>query len=216
MNTTVANDIVKAPGYKTTAVCDDKPFYDFTKRTFDILLSFFALIILLVPMMLIAIIIKCDSRGPVFYKQERLGLGGKSFMLYKFRTMVEDAEKNGAKWADENDDRITRSGKWLRLFRIDEIPQFFNILKGDVSLVGPRPEREFFHKQFCEEIEGWENRLNVKQGLTGLAQVNGGYSLTPAQKLVYDLEYIEKRSIIFDLKIIFKTVLVVLNHNGAR
>lgn len=194
----------------------NRTLYNFVKRTFDIFASLFALIIFAVPMLVISVAIKIDSPGNAIYKQERLTKDGKKFMLYKFRTMCDDAEKNGAKWADENDTRITRVGRWLRFFRLDEILQFYNSLKGDISIIGPRPEREFFHNQFCEEVENWELRLSVKQGITGLAQINGGYNLSPTEKLVYDLEYIENQSIWLDIKILWKTFAIVLNHEGAR
>ncbi len=194
-----------------------KPFYSFVKRLFDIVASFVASIVLVIPMIIIGVIIKMDSKGPVFYKQERLKEGGRTFNLIKFRSMVENAEENGAQWAEKNDERCTRVGAVLRRFRLDELPQIpFNILVGNLSIVGPRPERECFYKDFATYIDGFEQRLYVKPGLTGLAQISGGYSLKPEEKIIYDLEYIEKRSILLDLKIIFKTILVVFNHKGAR
>jgi len=200
----------------STSVFKRKILYCFIKRAFDIIASLMALIVLAVPIIIIAILIKVDSPGEVVYKQERLTKNGKPFMLYKFRTMCQDAEKDGAKWADENDNRITRVGHYLRLFRLDEILQFVNSLKGDISIVGPRPEREIFHNEFCKDIENWDKRLLVKGGITGLAQINGGYDLSASEKLVYDLEYIEKRSLWLDFMILWKTVLIVFNHNGAR
>lgn len=200
----------------STSVFKRKILYCFIKRAFDIIASLMALIVLAVPIIIIAILIKVDSPGEVVYKQERLTKNGKPFMLYKFRTMCQDAEKDGAKWADENDNRITRVGHYLRLFRLDEILQFVNSLKGDISIVGPRPEREIFHNEFCKDIENWDKRLLVKGGITGLAQINGGYDLSASEKLVYDLKYIEKRSLWLDFMILWKTVLIVFNHNGAR
>lgn len=194
----------------------EKPIYDFLKRAFDIFASLIALIILVIPIIVIAIIIKADSPGNAVFCQERLTKNGKKFLLYKFRTMHTDAEKNGAQWADKEDNRVTRVGQVLRMSRLDEVLQFVNVLKGDLSIVGPRPEREFFHTQFCDEIENWGNRLLVKQGITGLAQVSGGYDLKPYEKIVYDLEYIQKRSLWMDFKILCKTVLIVFNKNGAR
>lgn len=194
-----------------------KPFFAFVKRSFDFISSFLALVVFCLPMLIVAIVIKCDSKGPVIYKQERLGLNGKPFMLYKFRSMRADAEAcSGAKWADKNDDRVTRVGKFMRKTRIDELPQLFNIFSGKMSIIGPRPERKIFYDQFAEYIDGFEERLKVKPGLSGLAQVSGGYDLKPEEKIVYDIEYIKKRSIWMDIKIIFKTIAVVFSHDGAR
>ena len=195
---------------------EKKPFYRFFKRVIDIVASVMALLFALLPMVIVAIIIRCDSKGSVLYKQERLGKGGKPFMLYKFRTMHEDAEQDGAQWAAENDTRCTRVGGFLRRSRIDELPQLINIIKGDMSIVGPRPERECFYNEFEKYIHGFSYRLRVVPGLTGHAQVNGGYDLLPEEKIVYDMEYIQMRSLTFDLKCVFKTVAVVFNHNGAR
>lgn len=196
---------------------EDKPVYSFFKRAFDMVASFFALIVLAIPMLIIALIIVFDSKGGAFYKQERLGLNGVKFTLYKFRTMRADAEKDsGAIWAAENDERCTKVGRILRASRLDELPQLINILKGDMSIVGPRPEREVFYEEFETYIDGFSQRLRVVPGLTGLAQISGGYDLVPEEKIAYDLEYIETRSALLDLKIIFKTVAIVFNHKGAR
>ena len=127
-----------------------------------------------------------------------------------------DAEKNGPQWADKNDVRVTNIGKFIRKTRIDELPQLYNILKGDMAIVGPRPERAVFTYEFEKSIPGFTNRLQVKPGLTGLAQVNGGYDLTPSEKLNLDLRYIEERNFRKDLKIILKTVLVVFTGHGSR
>ena len=197
-------------------VLEKKPLYDFFKRFFDILLSFLAIVLCALPMAIIAVCIKADSKGAVIYKQERLGKDGKPFMLYKFRSMREDAEEDGAKWAEENDSRCTRVGRFLRKSRLDELPQFFNIIGGQMSLVGPRPERKVFYDLFEENIHGFGLRMKVKPGLTGHAQVNGGYDLLPEEKIVYDIEYIKNRSLAFDTRCILKTVAVVFNHNGAR
>ncbi len=191
--------------------------YRCAKRALDIILSLIASVLLLIPMLIIGVLIKFDSKGPILYKQERLGEDGKPFMLYKFRSMRIDAEADGAKWADEIDERCTKVGAVLRKFRLDELPQIpFNILVGNLSFVGPRPERKCFYDEFAKYIDGFEQRLYVKQGLTGLAQISGGYDLKPEEKIIYDLEYIEKCSILSDLKIMLKTVLVVFNHEGAR
>lgn len=194
----------------------DKPVFDIIKRIFDFCASFCAILVLGIPMAIVSLIIRLDSEGPAIYKQERLGQNGKPFTLCKFRSMVIDAEVDGARWAEKDDERVTRIGKFLRKTRIDELPQLLNILKGDMSIVGPRPEREIFYNEFDKYIDGFRKRLIVKPGLTGLAQIKGGYELLPEEKIVYDVEYIKKRSLILDLKIIFMTVKVVFNHNGAR
>ena len=196
---------------------DAKPVYSFFKRFFHIVLSLFALIVLLIPMLIIAVIVKLTSPGSVLYKQERLGKDGVSFEIIKFRSMYADAENNGAQWSDgENDERITPFGKFLRRTRMDELPQFAQILTGKMSLVGPRPERECFYEKFETYIHGFSERLKVKPGLTGLAQVSGGYDLRPEEKVVYDIEYIKKRSLWLDLKCILLTVRIIFSHNGAR
>lgn len=196
---------------------DAKPVYSFFKRFFDIVLSLFALIVLLIPIRIIAVIVKLTSPGSVLYKQERLGKDGVSFEIIKFRSMYADAESNGAQWSDgENDERITPFGKFLRRTRMDELPQFAQILTGKMSLVGPRPERECFYEKFETYIHGFSERLKVKPGLTGLAQVSGGYDLRPEEKVVYDIEYIKKRSLWLDLKCILLTVRIIFSHNGAR
>ena len=196
---------------------EEKPLYDFTKRLFDIVVSAVALIVLLIPMAIIGVIIKCNSSGKILYSQERLGYKGKKIQVIKFRTMYSNAEEKGAQWSDgDNDERIFPFGKILRKFRLDELPQLWCILKGDMSIVGPRPERECFHDAFETYIHGFSERLKVKPGLTGHAQINGGYDLKPEEKVVYDVEYIKNRSLWFDLKIIFGTVKVVFTHEGAK
>lgn len=198
-------------------VVKKKPFYSFVKRAIDIVAPSCALIVFAVPMLIIAILIKLTSKGPVFYKQERLGLNGKKFNLVKFRSMVADAEKSGAQWSEgDSDNRITKFGTFLRKTRLDELPQFWACVTGKLSLVGPRPEREVFYDAFEEHVHGFRERLKVKPGLTGLAQVNGGYDLRPEEKIVFDIEYIKNRSIWLDIKIMFKTVAVVFNHKGAK
>lgn len=194
-----------------------KPFYSFVKRAFDIFVSLIALIITLPFILLIAIIIKCSSKGPVFYKQERLGYKGKKFMLVKFRSMRVDAESQGAKWSDGDDDpRIYPFGRFLRRSHLDEIPQLWAILIGKMSLIGPRPEREVFAVEFEKYIHGFSERLKVKPGITGWAQINGGYDLKPEEKIIYDVEYIKNRSLRMELKILFKSVGVVLGRRGVK
>lgn len=190
--------------------------YLFLKRAFDICASLFAIIILALPMLLLSIAIKIDSKGTVLYKQERLGKDGKPFNVLKFRSMRMDAESSGAQWAANNDPRVTKMGNFLRKCRLDELPQLFCILGGSMTIVGPRPERPVFYDEFDKYIDGFRQRLLVKPGLTGLAQVSGGYDLQPEQKIVYDVEYIENRSVKLDLKVIFATVAVIFSHNGAR
>ncbi len=194
----------------------DKKWYLTLKRMFDFLGSIVGIIILFIPCLIISALIVLDSPGSPIYIQERLGLRGKPFYIYKFRTMFTDAEKNGAQWAEENDPRVTKVGRILRATRMDEFPQLINIFKGDMSIVGPRPERACFYDKFSEYIHGFAQRLEVTPGLTGLAQVNGGYDIPPQEKIAWDVEYIEKRGFWLDLKIIFKTILIVFSHEGAR
>ena len=193
-----------------------KSVYTFCKRTFDIIVSLCAGLVLLLPMGIIALVVKADSQGPAVYRQERLGLNGKPFTMYKFRSMAMDAEVDGPQWADKEDQRCTKVGGFLRKTRLDELPQLLNILVGDMSFVGPRPERAYFYDQFEEYVHGFRNRLVVRPGLTGWAQVNGGYDLKPEEKIVYDMEYIKNRSLAMELKCIFKTVKLVFTHEGAR
>ncbi|MEC2222771.1 MULTISPECIES: sugar transferase [Heyndrickxia] len=191
-------------------------FYLIIKRVMDIVLSLFGLIISSPIILVFSILIKIETPGPVFFLQERVGLNGKYFRVIKLRSMVVDAEKNGAQWAKKNDPRVTRIGSFIRKTRIDEIPQLWNVLVGDMSLVGPRPERPMFTAQFSEEIPGFIERLKVKPGLTGWAQVNGGYDISPKEKLELDKFYIENMCPLIDLKIIIKTVKIVFTGEGAR
>ncbi len=190
--------------------------FDLYQRILDIILSLIGLIIGMPLMLIFGIFIKIEDKGPMTYKQERVGKNGRVFYIYKLRSMRTDAEKFGAKWADKDDPRITKVGKFIRKTRIDELPQLFNILKGDMSIIGPRPERPSFTAQFNEEIPGFINRLAIKPGLTGWAQVNGGYEITPEEKLKEDMHYIRNRSVSLDIKILFMTVKVVLTGDGAR
>ncbi len=193
-----------------------KPVYSFFKRTIDIVFSLLALLVIWLPMIVVAVVVRCTSEGPALYKQERVGLNGKTFTLYKYRSMRIDAEADGAQWAVDDDPRVTKFGRFMRLTRLDELPQLLNILKGDMSIVGPRPERPVFYEKFAEYIDGFDERLKVMPGLTGLAQISGGYDLKPEEKIVYDIEYIEKRSLWLDVKLIFGTVAVVFSHKGAK
>ena len=196
---------------------EDKPIYSFIKRTFDIIASAVALLVLLVPMFVIAIIVSATSDGGPLFSQERLGKDGKPFLMTKFRTMRMDAERDGAQWSRGDDDcRITKVGSFLRKTRLDELPQLWSILKGDMSLVGPRPERKVFYDEFETYIHGFSERLKVKPGLTGLAQINGGYFLRPEEKVLFDVEYIKTQSVWLDLKILIRTVWVVFTGEGAE
>lgn len=191
-------------------------FFRLLKRAADIAASLSVAVFGAVPMLIIAALIKLDSKGPVIFRQERLGKDGKPFVMYKFRSMHVDAEVNGPQWAEKEDDRCTRIGCILRKTRLDELPQCFNILKGEMSLVGPRPERPYFYDEFETYIHGFRNRLVVRPGLTGWAQVSGGYDLLPEEKIVYDMEYISQMSVGMDLRCIFKTVRLIFTHEGAR
>jgi lipopolysaccharide/colanic/teichoic acid biosynthesis glycosyltransferase len=164
-----------------------------------------------------AILIKLDSRGPVLYKQERVGKNGGSFTVMKFRSMRTDAEKAGPVWASEDDDRTTRIGKIIRKLRIDEIPQFWNILRGEMDFVGPRPERPHFVSQLAEEIPYYEQRHLIAPGLTGWAQIKYPYGASiedARQKLQYDLYYIKNQSLMLDAIILFETVKIILFGRG--
>lgn len=190
--------------------------YRFVKRSIDLIGSILASAILLIPMLIIGVIICIDSPGGALFRQERLGKDGKPFMMIKFRSMRLDAEANGPQWAELEDDRCTRVGCFLRKTRLDELPQLWNIMMGDMSIVGPRPERAYFYDEFETYIKGFRNRLVVRPGLTGLAQVNGGYELKPEEKIFYDVEYIRTQSLWLDILCILKTVRLVFTHEGAR
>jgi exopolysaccharide biosynthesis polyprenyl glycosylphosphotransferase len=193
---------------------------DATRRVCDLVIAC-ALIVLTLPLMvLVALAIKLDSFGPVFYRQERVGLGGRCFMLLKFRSMINDSEPDGRPvWAAERDIRVTRVGRFIRCLRIDELPQLFNVLCGEMSLVGPRPERPYFVDQLTAIIPSFAGRHTVKPGITGWAQINLPYgaSISDARKkLCYDLHYIRNRTAALDLVILLSTVRVVLFKKGAR
>lgn len=190
--------------------------YRFAKRFFDIASCGCALAVLAIPMAAIAIKIKSESPGPAIYAQRRVGKDGREFNIYKFRSMYIDAEVRGAQWAQGDDPRVTPFGRVMRKTRLDEIPQFWNIVRGDMSLIGPRPERPSFCREFEKRIHGWHYRTYVRPGLSGLAQVTGGYDLLPKEKVQLDLRYIESRSIAIDLKIILKTLGIVKTGEGAR
>lgn len=189
------------------------------KRLMDLFFSALLLILSLPVLLITAIIIKLESPGPVFYHQERVGEKNKIFRLIKFRSMCQDAEKNGAVWARVNDNRVTRVGAFIRRTRIDELPQLWNVLKGDMSLVGPRPERQIFVDELVKRIPFYSIRHELKPGVTGWAQVcypYGASELDALKKLEFDLYYMKNLSIALDLLVIFKTVKTVLFKRGAR
>lgn len=194
----------------------NKRLYSIIKRMSDVILSIIGLIISLPILLIFSILIKLETPGPAFFIQERVGLNGRYFNLYKLRSMGVDAEKNGAQWATKNDPRVTKIGSFIRKTRIDEIPQLINVIKGDMSLIGPRPERPIFTAKFSEENPSFVDRLKVLPGVTGWAQVNGGYDVTPEEKLKLDLHYIENHNFLMDIKILLKTVAIVFTGNGAR
>jgi len=194
--------------------------YAFAKRIFDVIASTIGFILLSPIMLIVALLVKLTSKGPSLYSQTRVGKNGKLFKIYKFRTMVIDAEKDtGPVWAAADDNRLTPIGYFLRKSHLDELPQFVNIFKGEMSLIGPRPERPVFVKEFKQIIPDYEKRLAVKPGITGLAQVWHRYDETiddVKKKLKYDLLYIRKLNVWSDLRIFFRTFRVVLTGEGAR
>lgn len=195
-----------------------KPWEAFIKRTLDIVFSACVIIIGMPLWLIIAVIIKCESKGPVFYKQERVGKSGKNFIIYKFRSMVQNAEKNGPQWAQCNDPRVTKFGKFMRSSHLDEIPQFWNVIKGEMSLVGPRPERPFFVDKYSEVVPFYKRRLLVRPGITGWWQVR--YTVYEESveeiedRLKDDFYYIENISFKLDIEIILRTVLLMIKGHG--
>lgn len=192
-------------------------FYEFSKRFFDFFagLTLFFASLPLWP--IIALIIKLESPGPVFYKQIRTGQGGKPFKVIKFRSMVRDAEKDGPKMAQKNDPRVTKLGRFLRKTRLDELPQLWSVVKGEMSFVGPRAERPEFHEELKRQIPFYQERYLIKPGLSGWAQIKYGYSSSIEdnfEKIQYDLFYVKNRSLIFDFGIILKTINIILKGGG--
>jgi len=196
------------------------PFEEIRKRLFDLLLATVMLILAIPLMLLVALLIKLDSSGPVMYRQERVGLRGRTFTLYKFRSMHQNAEADGApRWATIGDPRITRVGRFIRYARIDELPQLLNVLRGDMSVIGPRPERPYFVEQLSAAIPLYSLRHTVKPGITGWAQVKASYGASiedGREKLKYDLYYLKHRGMSLDLRILLRTLRVVVLQEGAR
>jgi len=193
--------------------------YKGIKRGVDLLASLLGFLLFLPLWLVIALAIKLDSRGSVFYRQERVGQGGKTFNMVKFRSMTVDAEKDGPVWAVVNDQRVTRVGRWIRKLRLDEIAQLINVIKGEMSIVGPRPERPYFVKKLEKEVPFYTHRHAVKPGITGWAQILYPYGATredAQEKLKYDLYYIKHMSPFMDIRIISETAKIVLLSRGSR
>ena len=195
------------------------PFYLCWRKVMDVAFVIIGTVVLLLIFPILALLIYLDSPGSIFYRQERLGLGGRRFCMYKFRSMHVDAEQAGrAVWASEGDPRVTRVGRWMRAIHLDELPQVLNILRGEMSLIGPRPEREAFVTELERTIPFYCSRLAIKPGLTGWAQVNWSYGNTEEDALVklqYDLYYIRHQSFTLDILIILKTIGEVVFHRGT-
>jgi len=226
--------------YGTAILYKKSEKYRFGKRMFDIAISLIGITLTALLYPAIALIIKLNSRGPVVYKQTRIGVDrrrfldnnfrtddrrsqnnfGKPFAMYKFRSMYTDAEKkSGPVWAKEDDPRITKVGKFLRKTRIDELPQFINILKGDMSFVGPRPERVYFGKKLAEHVGDYNKRFKSKPGLTGIAQILDGYDTTiekAKEKVTHDIGYVKNKNLFLDMNVIFRTIKVILTGEGAH
>jgi sugar transferase (PEP-CTERM system associated) len=205
--------LIFSDGFKRSAILKK------LKRGLDILGSVLGLTVSIPVSLIVSIAIKLDSMGPILYRQERVGKDGEIFLLLKFRSMYTDAEENGPVWARVDDERITRVGRIIRKLRLDEIPQMLNVLKGDMSFVGPRPERPFFVDTLLNEIPFYSERHVIKPGITGWAQIRYRYGASKEdalQKLKYDLYYIKHMSTILDLIIILETIKIVLVGKGAR
>jgi sugar transferase (PEP-CTERM system associated) len=215
---------LNSPNQKSWLIFSDgfvfNHFYDGVRRTIDILAGGSLLVFMAPLLLLVALAVKIDSRGPAIYSQERVGRRGRIFKIYKFRSMIAEAEQDGvAVWASPRDPRITRVGRWIRLTRLDELPQFFNVFKGDMSLIGPRPERPLFVEELCASIPFYNERHRLRPGITGWAQINHQYASTPEDnrfKTEYDLYYLKNRSFFLDLVILLQTVRIVVFQEGAR
>ncbi|MEK7596416.1 MAG: exopolysaccharide biosynthesis polyprenyl glycosylphosphotransferase [Patescibacteria group bacterium] len=195
----------------------DKYIFEIIKRWFDVIFSLLLSVPALLAAPFAALLIKLESPGPVFYFQKRIGKNGRIFEIIKFRSMKANAETNGARWAEKNDNRVTASGRFLRKTRIDELPQLWNVLKGELSLIGPRPERPEFTETLKKEISHYAMRHLIKPGLSGWAQINFPYGASKEdamEKLQYDLFYIKNRSLTLDLDIFLKTLATIFRHQG--
>jgi len=192
------------------------PFYTFIKTFCDYTAALILLPLTAPLLLVLCIMIKADSKGPAVYSQLRLGKDGKEFKIYKLRSMRIDAEADGPQWAEEDDPRVTKLGRTLRKTHLDELPQLVNIIRHEMSLVGPRPERKVFRDEFIKTLPDFDDRLKVLPGITGYAQVRGGYDLTPEEKLRLDQEYLKIRCASLDVKIVLNTVKVAFTHEGAR
>jgi sugar transferase (PEP-CTERM system associated) len=189
------------------------------KRFVDVLIAVLGILVLLPFVVVLAILIKVDSSGPVFYRQMRVGLRGRPYMIWKFRSMRQDAEQSGARWASSEDPRVSRVGRWIRKWRLDELPQLINVMKGEMSLVGPRPERPVFVQELRNTIPYYDLRHTVRPGITGWAQTRFRYGASKEDshvKLQYDLFYVKNLSLVLDLRIVIQTAKVMLMGEGAR
>jgi exopolysaccharide biosynthesis polyprenyl glycosylphosphotransferase len=189
------------------------------KRIIDVAAALVGLVMLIPLTLLLAIAIKFDTPGPVFYKQMRVGLRGRPYMIWKFRSMRQDAESMGARWASTEDPRVSRVGRWLRKWRMDEVPQLINVLRGEMSLVGPRPERPVFVQELRNSIPYYDLRHTVRPGITGWAQTKFRYGASKEDshvKLQYDLYYVKNLSLMLDMRIVVNTIKVMLLGEGAR
>lgn len=192
---------------------DRRLVYDSLKRAFDVVLSIIGIVVTFPVVAVAAVLIMLDSEGGWLYSQQRVGQNRKVFTIYKLRTMY---VRNDERWTEKDDPRITTVGKFLRMARIDEIPQLINVVRGEMSLIGPRPERPVYEAMIVQELCDFRERLKVKPGITGWAQVNGGYNLSHYEKLELDLYYIKNRCLLLDAKILFLTLIVIFTAKGAR
>ena len=193
------------------------PWEKITKRIVDVILSTIAIILLSPIFILLSLIIKSGTKGPIIFKQERIGINGKPFMIYKFRSMFNEAEKDGPQLSSQHDLRITPIGKFMRKTRLDETPQFFNVILGDMALVGPRPERQFYIDKIIAEAPHYKHILKVKPGITSWGQVKFGYAENVEEmvaRLKFDLLYVENMSLVLDLKILFYTAIIMIKGDG--